>query len=191
MKWYWLVLIIYVAWLYMQAIVFWAVSNDIKDKSFKKFVLGIIKFPISLIAYVFVGFITLLFHSGSERYTFTVHPLTRNNKILLRELGFNEGEFISEVNLEYEGFRYGRSADIIVCYNGRISYKRGLNKKCHVIIQQLRELPSNIEDYRNVANDKKRNDATMKTMKANINKEFGVPQPGIQQVQMDDDFDDE
>ena len=70
--------------------------------------------------YVFIKFLDLV---DKHTYTtFTIHALTEENRITLKQLGFKEGIFVSATNFEYDGFKKCiGNVTISVCNNGRIS----------------------------------------------------------------------
>jgi hypothetical protein len=145
-------------------------DKDTKYKSAWAYVwILTIGFIVIFIGQHLFGIIYIIESAKKDRKTFTIHELTENNKTLLREIGFEEGSFISVDNLDYSGFRYG-PGDIVVCYNGRCSFKYGLNNKCQVIVNQIRKMPELIEEYRNKENDEIR----YKENLVKIKKSFGI-----------------
>ena len=65
------------------------------------------------------------------------HKLTRENKIALKQMGFEYGDFVSTSNLSHKGFASGFGS-IIVLPNGRVNYSSKLNDKEKVIIEIIK-----------------------------------------------------
>jgi hypothetical protein len=102
------------------------------------FIMGIFITPILWLA----GFFVFGTDKAKNYKTFTIHELTEENKNTLRQLGFQEGEFVSENNIYYKGFRYGYGL-IGISYNGRVfaKYDYALSKKQKHLMKQIKNLP--------------------------------------------------
>jgi hypothetical protein len=150
MEWYFWLLIGYGILIFINTVV--GYYQSIKSKSLTDIFLIIIGFIVGLL------FTPLLWLVAWHNYatfktpqykTFTIHELTEENKITLRELGFQEGEFVSNNNLDYKGFRYNRG-EISVLYNGRVSikYLYRMSKEQKHLMQQIKNLPKpiNVEE---------------------------------------------
>lgn len=93
--------------------------------------------------YIFIKFLELSDKDkDNHEETFTIHNLTKENKITLRQMGFQEGKFVSWHNLEYSGFRWRNvSARIIVSYNGRVLVQGRQDENMKTIVSIIRNLP--------------------------------------------------
>lgn len=92
--------------------------------------------------YIFIKFIELSDKDkDNHEETFTIHNLTKENKITLRQMGFQEGKFVSSHNLDYSGFRLKDSARIIVLYNGRVLVQGRQDKNTKTIVSIIKGLP--------------------------------------------------
>ena len=115
------------------------------DYRLKYWLLSLIGLPIIILLTPFWTIIAEKFNDMGiddyKRKTFTIHKLTRENKIALKQMGFEYGDFVSTSNLDYKGFRRGFGS-IIVLPNGRVNYSSKLNDKEKVIIEIIKLLPS-------------------------------------------------
>ena len=82
------------------------------------YIIGLVVTPILCL----IAFARFMLYKTPSYKTWTIHELTEDNKTTLRQLGFQEGHFISNNNLDYDGFRYNKG-EIWVLYNGRIGVK--------------------------------------------------------------------
>lgn len=73
---------------------------------------------------------------------FEIAPLTEANKIALRQIGFQEGKFVSFSNIEYEGFRY-KYGRITVCNDGRVCVWDKYIKDGKHLVELIKNLPQN------------------------------------------------
>ena len=99
------------------------------DRTNYKISLLLFKFVALTIIGVLFGWITMLLsyayvltHNKSEFKVYTISALTDDQKNVLRQLGFEEGTFISPDNLEYEGFRFNKG-DVRVTNSGRVAFR--------------------------------------------------------------------
>lgn len=144
--WWWWVLVIYLVLSFVLWIIF-IKRIDCKISSFRDGLIVILLFLICLIAmpfvwtYVFIKFLDLV---DKHTYTtFTIHPLTEENRITLKQLGFKESIFVSATNFEYDGFRKCiGSVTISVCNNGRVSVHGVMRSESEVLLNIIRALPS-------------------------------------------------
>lgn len=148
--WWWWVLVIYLVLSFVAWFIF-VKRLDCKLSSFKDVLIVILLFFICLIAmpfvwtYVFIKFLDLV---DKHTYTtFTIHALTEENRITLKQLGFKEGIFVSATNFEYDGFRKCiGNVTISVCNNGRISVYGVMGHESKVLLNIIRALPSETSD---------------------------------------------
>ena len=163
MEWYLWLLIGYASWVFITALI-----KLLTTRNYGFFVsLGILvlAFFVGVVISPFLWLISLYYYFGYEtpQYkSFTIHPLSEDNKTTLRELGFQEGEFVSNNNIDYKGFRYNRG-EIAVQYNGRVfaKYVFFLSRKQKHLISQIESLPKpinydeKIEELQKQIKDKK------------------------------------
>jgi len=100
--------------------------------------IGIIVTPLLCL----ISFYYLLTYKTPKYKTFTIHELTEENKTTLRQLSFQEGNFVSNNNLDYDGFRYNKGS-IIVKYNGRVGMKYLwlMSREQKYLFKKIKELP--------------------------------------------------
>ena len=150
MKWYFIVLIIYAL------VIFFSVLASYLRCSKPMYLMDIfVFFMVFVVSFALMPFILLIapfyfIDNKNPRYkTFTIHELTDDNKTTLKNLGFQEGEFVSNNNIDYKGFRYNHG-DIIVQHNGRVAVKYlyviSIEKK-H-IIKQIKNLPKDKKEVK-------------------------------------------
>ena len=92
-----------------------------------------------------ISLYTFFLYDTPQYKTYTIHELTENNKVTLRQLGFLErDEFISNNNIAYSGFRWNRG-HIYIGNNGRIGVKYiyRMTKEQKMLFKILKELPDN------------------------------------------------
>ena len=150
MDWYLWVLLGLVVYNFLFLFI-WTCKENKGIGSFKDFIFAIlvsIMFTVIftlvpfLWIYIFVKWIDLLYddiHNREE--TFTIHNLTKENKITLRQMGFQEGKVVSSHNLDYSGFRLNDSARIIVLYNGRVLVQGRQDENTKTIVSIIKKLP--------------------------------------------------
>jgi len=102
------------------------------------FIVGLVITPILCL----IAFARFCLYNTPSYKTYTIHELTEDNKTTLRELGFQEGDFVSNNNIAYSGFRY-KKGKIYVGYNGRIGvkYVRFTSKEQDFLYKVIKELP--------------------------------------------------
>ena len=107
------------------------------------FIVGLVITPILCL----IAFARFCLYNTPSYKTYTIHELTEDNKTTLRQLGFQEGHFVSNNNLDYDGFRYNKG-EICVLYNGRINvkYLRMTTNKQDYLFKIIKELPKNEEE---------------------------------------------
>jgi len=149
MEWYLWLLIGYGVYVFISVLV--AIINakvygffDFIFKFILAFIVGLAISPfLWLISfYIFLGYDT------PQYRTFTTHELTEDNKVTLRQLGFDErDEFISNNNIAYSGFRWN-GGNIYIAYNGKIGVKYlwRMSKEQKMLFKLLKELPNNAEE---------------------------------------------
>ena len=146
----WWILVIYLVLSFVSWFIF-VKRMDCKVSSFRDVLVVILLFLICLIAmpfvwtYVFIKFLDLV---DKHTYTtFTIHALTEENRITLKQLGFKEGIFVSATNFEYDGFKKCiGSVTISVCNNGRVSVHGIIRPESAVLLNIIRALPSETYD---------------------------------------------
>lgn len=143
---WWVLVVIYLALSFVLWLIF-VKRTDYKISSFKGVLIVILLFPICLIAMPFVWtyvFIKFFYLVDKHTYTtFTIHALTEENRITLKQLGFKEGIFVSATNFEYDGFRKCiDNVTISVCNNGRVSVHGIIKSESAVLLKIIRALPS-------------------------------------------------
>ncbi len=150
MDWYLWVLIGFVIYNFLFLFIYlWVSSGIFTFKSFMIDIFASIIITIVLLIipflwiYIFIKFIELSDKDkDNHEETFTIHNLTKENKITLRQMGFQEGKFVSWHNLEYSGFRWRNvSARIIVSYNGRVLVQGRQDENMKTIVSIIKNLP--------------------------------------------------
>jgi len=150
MDWYLWVLLAFASYNFVFVFIYRWVSSGIF--TFKSFIIDIFASIIITIVlliipflwiYIFIKFIELSDKDkDNHEETFTIHNLTKENKITLRQMGFQEGKFVSWHNLEYSGFRWRNfSARIIVSYNGRVLVQGRQDENMKTIVSIIKNLP--------------------------------------------------
>ncbi len=148
MEWYLWLLIGYAVLIFINTLVGYWVDNP--RKKLKDVWLILFAFVVGLFVAPFLWLIAWyekLIDSTVDYDTFTIHELTDDNKIALRNLGFQEDNFVSRNNIEYSGFR---REYVVVQYNGRVfaQHEGGLSRKQKHLIEQIKNLPKPIDyDY--------------------------------------------
>lgn len=146
----WLIfLIIYFGYTYIFSVLYLGIKEEMIFNGIRETVLSLLLLiPISVIMMVLmpaVGIHWCMLAINREKIeTFTIHELTEENRIALRQLGFEEGKFINRSNIAYEGFRkrfFKGRAIISVCNDGRVSIWGERGEEVKVIINQIRLLP--------------------------------------------------
>jgi hypothetical protein len=150
MEWYFWLLIGYGVLIFINTMVGYIKETKRKKLSdiFRIFIVFFIGLFIAPFLWLVSWYVFVIYDTHSYK-TFTIHELTEENKVTLRELGFKEGEFISNNNIDYKGFRYGYGL-IGVQYNGRvfIKYLYRMSKEQKHLMQQIKNLPKpiNVEE---------------------------------------------
>lgn len=150
MDWYLWVLLAFASYNFVFVFIYLWVSSGIF--TFKSFIIDIFASIITSVVfliipflwiYIFIKFIELSDKDkDNHEETFTIHNLTKENKITLRQMGFQEGKFVSTHNLDYSGFRWrNASARIIVLYNGRVLVQGRQDENTKTIVSIIRNLP--------------------------------------------------
>lgn len=150
MDWYLWVLLAFASYNFVFVFIYLWVSSGIF--TFKSFIIDIFASIITSVVfliipflwiYIFIKFIELSDKDkDNHEETFTIHNLTKENKITLRQMGFQEGKFVSTHNLEYSGFRWRNvSARIIVSYNGRVLVQGRQDENMKTIVSIIKNLP--------------------------------------------------
>lgn len=101
----------------------------------------VILIPVGIFIWPIFLYKILVDNKWTVENTFTIHPLTEENKITLRQIGFEEGRFVSHSNIYYDGFRYGYGR-IIVCNDGRVCIWRDDIKNKKHLIEIIKNLPN-------------------------------------------------
>ena len=101
----------------------------------------VILIPVGILIWPIFLYKILVDNKWTVEETFTIHPLTEENKITLRQIGFKEGRFVSHSNIDYEGFRYGYGR-ITVCNDGRVCIWCGDVKNKKHLIEIIKNLPN-------------------------------------------------
>ena len=151
MEWYLWLLIGYVVLIFINTVVGYIVGIDRKNWTDILALIVVILIGLVITPFLWlIAFYYIIVRKKNISYkTFTIHELTDENKITLRELGFKEGKFCSLNNIDYEGFRYN-GGEIAVQYNGRVfaKYDGRLSRKQKHLIEQIKKLPKPIDyDY--------------------------------------------
>lgn len=150
MDWYLWVLIGFVIYNFLFLFIYiWVDLGNFTFKSFMIYIFASIIITILFLIipflwiYIFIKFIELSDKDkDNHEETFTIHNLTKENKITLRQMGFQEGKFVSSHNLDYSGFRWWNvSARIIVSYNGRVLVQGRQDENTKTIVSIIRNLP--------------------------------------------------
>lgn len=146
MDWYMWLGIGYSSWVFISvAIALMQANRDgIFDTIFKFIVAFIFGLVVSPFLLLFSFYIFLLYDTPQYK-TSSIHELTENNKVTLRQLGFDErDEFISNNNISYSGFRRN-GGNIYIAYNGRIGVKYlwRMSKEQKMLFKLLKGLPDN------------------------------------------------
>ena len=146
MEWYLWLLIGYAVWVFLALLV--AYIKDMKRKKLSHLFAGIFLYIICLVISPFVMLLSIYYFmvDKSKNYeTFTIHELSDENKIALKNMGFNEGEYVSYNNFDYKGFRNAKH-NISIQYNGRVSvrYNYSLSREQKHLIRQIKELPREV-----------------------------------------------
>jgi hypothetical protein len=144
MDWYLWVLIGFVIYNFLFLFIYIWKTKDVDNFTIIATILFLI-IPFLWI-YIFIKFIELSDKDkDNHEETFTIHNLTKENKITLRQMGFQEGKFVSSHNLDYSGFRWwNASARIIVLYNGRVLVQGRQDENTKTIVSIIRNLPKPI-----------------------------------------------
>jgi len=147
MEWYYWLLIGYGVLIFINTMVSYNKSRSRKEIT-DVFILLII-FVLGLVMTPFMWLISWFFYTNynTPSYkTFTIHELTEENKIALKELGFKEGKWVSNNNIDYSGFRYN-GGSICVQYNGRVfvKYLWFLSREQKFLIDKIRHLPKPLD----------------------------------------------
>jgi uncharacterized membrane protein YgaE (UPF0421/DUF939 family) len=163
MEWYLWLIIVYGVLIFINTLVGIIESYDrfrweIIFAFIAVFILGLVFTPI---LWLFTWYVFAM-HDNPNYKTFTIHKLTEENKNTLRQLGFQEGKFVSNNNIDYEGFRYSDSL-IGISYNGRVfvKYLYRLSKEQKHLMEQIKALPKpinydeKIEELQKQIKDKK------------------------------------
>lgn len=147
-EWYFIVLIFYVVLILINVSVAFFETRTYGFWSsllvfLTMFVIGLLVTPFLWLV-VFYELLTFDRH-GYE--TFTIHELTEDNKTTLRNLGFQEGNFVSNENCDFSGFRVQDNLNIKIQYNGRVAvkYLYALNKEQKIMIKLIKNLPRCVE----------------------------------------------
>jgi hypothetical protein len=170
MEWYYWLIIGYAVWVFITAFI-----KLLTTRNYGFFVsLGtlILAFFVGLVISPFLWLISLYYYFSYKTpsyKSFTIHKLSEDNKTTLRNLGFQEGEFVSNNNIDYKGFRYNRG-EVAVQYNGRVfaKYLFLLSKEQKHLIAQIKALPKpinyneKIEELQKQIKDKKDSQANWK-----------------------------
>ena len=146
MEWYLWLLIGYAVWVFLALLV--AYIKDMKRKKLSDLFGVIFLYIICLVISPFVMLLSIYYFvvDKSKNYeTFTIHELSDENKIALKNMGFNEGEYVSYNNFDYKGFRNVKH-NISIQYNGRVSvrYNYSLSREQKHLIRQIKELPREV-----------------------------------------------
>lgn len=172
MEWYFWALIAYAVIVWLNVIVAYIKSES---KSKIDFLLVPATYILSLIIAPFIWLIALERLISYEVYsyeTFTIHPLTEDNKIALRNLGFKEGEFLALNNIPYAGFQ---KDGVVVLYDGRVNarYIYRLNRTQNFLIGTIKNLPTEVtleERASRMMKEIKYQEAELKEKKAEYSK---------------------
>ncbi|MCK9319857.1 hypothetical protein [Methanoculleus sp.] len=124
MEWYLWLLIGYGSLIFLNVLALFIIKNETIG-FFGTILLFIIMLLLGLIITPFLwlmAFARFCLYKTPSYKIYTIHKLTEENKTTLRQLGFQEGEFVSNNNLDYEGFRLGKG-DIYITLNGRMGIK--------------------------------------------------------------------
>lgn len=117
-----------------------SLGQSIFSKYFFPFILvsllWLVLIPIFMIIWPY--FLWKYLEEDAVEKTFTIHPLTEENKITLRQLGFLEGKLWSKANIEFDGFKLNK---ITVCNDGRVCVWRGLQEDLKYLIKVIKNLP--------------------------------------------------
>lgn len=136
------ILIGYLAFIYFFGLILLrkSLGCSIFSKYFGEFILlglmWIVLIPIFMIIWPY--FLWKYLEDDAVEKTFTIHPLTEENKITLRQLGFLEGKLWSKANIEFDGFKFNK---ITVCNDGRVCVWRGLPQDLKYLIKVIKDLP--------------------------------------------------
>jgi hypothetical protein len=144
---YLIILLSYVAFIFLMGVVGLKIAYG-KIRSFTDFIvivavslLWLAIIPVGIFIWPIFLYKILVDDKWTVEKTFTIHPLTEENKITLRQIGFEEGRFVSHSNIDYEGFRYGYGR-IIVCNDGRVCIWCGDVKNKKHLIEIIKNLPN-------------------------------------------------
>jgi len=149
MEWYLWLLIGYTALVFLNVLALFIIKREYIG-FFGTILIFVVILLIGLIATPFlwlIDFARFCLYKTPSYKTWTIHELTEDNKTTLRQLGFQEGHFVSNNNLDYDGFRYNKG-EICVLYNGRINvkYLRMTTNKQDYLFKIIKELPKNEEE---------------------------------------------
>ena len=140
---YLIILLSYVAFICLFGLILLrkSLGCSIFSKYFGSFILlGLmwtVLIPIFMIIWPY--FLWKYLEEDAVEKTFTIHPLTEENKITLRQLGFLEGKLWSKANIEFDGFKLNK---ITVCNDGRVCVWRGLQEDLKYLIKVIKNLPN-------------------------------------------------
>ena len=145
MEWYLWLLIGYASWVFLTVLISLFTSRNYGF--WYSIFIFVVAFLYGLIVSPFLWLISLyryLRYDKPSYKTCTIHELTEDNKTTLRQLGFQEGSFVSNNNLDYDGFRYNKG-EIYVLYNGRIGvkYLRMTSTTQNHLFKIIKALPKN------------------------------------------------
>jgi hypothetical protein len=156
-NWYWF-LIGYYVFCFIYLVVVAKTREKVKffDQGFfTGIITSIIVMLLTLYLMIILPFVWIIWFTNSvnriKSHEFTIHELTKDNKIALRQIGFEEGKFVSWNNFDYEGFRIYVNGlvgytTISISNNGRVSIKGTLNKEVKVLIKKIKSLPYENKD---------------------------------------------
>ena len=104
-----IVLIAYFVYSYIFALIYLFKVEGVGGGIGYNFGVSLLVIPITIFMMITMPFVGIMwFVKAINRIkmdTFTIHELTEENKVALRQLWFDEGEFVSASNFVYEGFR--------------------------------------------------------------------------------------
>ena len=152
MNWYIWVIIGYVIYVFVSTFVAWGISDTRKHwyNVIEVFVAAL----FSLVVTPFIWLVSVFFtwHNDGVQYkTFTIHALTQENKVTLKNLGFQEGEFITGSNMTFKGFK-NYSLQVYIQKNGRVSikYRFFMNMKQKQMVDIIKNLPKPIDKEKEI-----------------------------------------
>ncbi len=148
MEWYLWALIGYAVYVLAVFVVFLKMHLPKHEFGFVTFLQAVLTYLFLLVVGALmplIGVIWFLWWTVQDvikNETFTLFPLSEDNKTTLRQLWFDEGTFVSHFNFEYQGFRKQINRTVIyIAYNGRVSVWGDLTDEVKFLIKQIQELP--------------------------------------------------